>query len=81
MMEILSGLGTGFAVADTPIPPSYLNPTCFATGTLIDTANGPRPVDRLVAGDLVLTRDRGLRPLAWAGGRGHELAGRVLRHG
>ena len=60
---------TGFAVADTPIPPSYLNPTCFATGTLIDTANGPRPVDRLVAGDLVLTRDRGLRPLAWVGGR------------
>lgn len=60
---------TGFAVADTPIPPSYLNPTCFATGTLIDTANGQRPVETLVAGDLVLTRDHGLRPLAWTGGR------------
>ncbi|MBA4489571.1 Hint domain-containing protein [Paracoccus sp. S1E-3] len=60
---------TGFAVADTPIPPSYLNPTCFATGTLIDTARGPRPVETLVAGDMVLTRDRGLRPLAWTGGR------------
>ena len=59
----------GFTLAETPIPPSYLNPTCFAAGTLIDTANGPRAVETLVAGDLVLTRDRGLRPLAWAGGR------------
>ncbi|NHF72552.1 Hint domain-containing protein [Paracoccus sp. 12-3] len=56
-------------MAETSIPPSYLNPTCFATGTLIDTATGPRAVETLVAGDLVLTRDRGLRPLAWAGGR------------
>jgi len=43
--------------------------TCFATGTLIATANGMRAVETLVAGDLVRTRDRGLRPVAWAGGR------------
>ena len=60
---------TGFPVAATAIPPSYLNPTCFAAGTLIDTANGPRPVETLAAGDLVLTRDRGVRPVAWTGGR------------
>lgn len=60
---------SSYAVAQTAIPPSYLNPTCFATGTLIDTANGPRAVETLVAGDLVLTRDGGLRPLAWVGGR------------
>ena len=61
--------GTGLSAAETPIPPSYLNPTCFGTGTLIDTAAGPRAVETLVAGDLVLTRDHGMRPLAWAGGR------------
>ncbi|MDO5606240.1 MAG: Hint domain-containing protein [Paracoccus sp. (in: a-proteobacteria)] len=57
------------AMAVTQIPPGYLSPTCFATGTLIETANGPRPVETLVAGDLVMTRDHGLRALAWAGGR------------
>lgn len=60
---------SGFSVAETPIPDSYLNPTCFATGTLIDTASGPRPVEALIAGDLVLTRDGGVRPVAWTGGR------------
>ncbi|MDO5643928.1 MAG: Hint domain-containing protein [Paracoccus sp. (in: a-proteobacteria)] len=51
----------------TEIPPGYLGTICFAAGTLIATANGARPVESLRAGDLVLTRDRGLRPLGWAG--------------
>lgn len=60
---------SSMAVSHSEIPPSYLNPTCFATGTMIMTANGPRAVESLRAGDLVLTRDRGLRALAWVGGR------------
>ncbi|AUH66116.1 hemolysin [Paracoccus zhejiangensis] len=40
---------------------------CFATGTLIDTASGPRPVETLQAGDRVETRDHGPQPLLWAG--------------
>ncbi|NNF23942.1 MAG: hypothetical protein HKN63_03935 [Rhodobacteraceae bacterium] len=36
---------------------------CFTQGTLIETAFGPRPVETLRPGDLVRTRDRGLRPL------------------
>lgn len=44
-------------------------PICFAAGTLILTADGPRPVETLRAGDLVLTRDAGLQPILWAGGR------------
>jgi len=43
--------------------------TCFATGTLIETGNGPRPVHLLRAGDMVRTRDHGMQPLRWLGGR------------
>ncbi|WP_425093953.1 Hint domain-containing protein [Tropicimonas sp. S265A] len=42
---------------------------CFTTGTLIDTPHGPRPVEDLVAGDLVTTLDNGSQPLAWVGAR------------
>jgi Ca2+-binding RTX toxin-like protein len=42
---------------------------CFAAGTLIDTAEGPRTVESLEAGDRVLTRDHGYQPLVWTGAR------------
>ncbi|WP_246026554.1 Hint domain-containing protein [Paracoccus luteus] len=42
---------------------------CFASGTMIETADGPRPVQRLRVGDLIVTRDHGLQPLRWLGGR------------
>lgn len=38
---------------------------CYAPGTLIETPNGPRPVEGLRVGDLVLTRDRGPRAVRW----------------
>ncbi|CUH84454.1 hypothetical protein TM5383_01664 [Thalassovita mediterranea] len=40
---------------------------CFVAGTRVDTARGPLPVEQLVAGDLVLTRDHGYQPVRWAG--------------
>ncbi|SNT76695.1 Hint domain-containing protein [Paracoccus seriniphilus] len=40
---------------------------CFARGTLIETADGPRPVESLKPGDLVKTRDNGLKPVEWLG--------------
>lgn len=40
---------------------------CFCAGTLIDTPDGPRPVESLRAGDLVDTVDHGPRPLVWVG--------------
>ncbi|WBU57989.1 Hint domain-containing protein [Paracoccus sediminicola] len=58
------------------IPPGYLSAPCFASGTLIDTALGPRPVETIRAGDRVVTRDRGIRPVLWAGGR--QLSARHL---
>lgn len=42
---------------------------CFTEGTLIDTPDGPRAVETLKPGDLVLTLDHGPRPLRWTGSR------------
>jgi hypothetical protein len=42
---------------------------CFTAGTLIDTPDGPRPVEDLLPGDLVLTADDGPQPVRWVGQR------------
>jgi hypothetical protein len=38
---------------------------CFTNGTMIDTPEGPRPVESLKVGDLVMTADRGAQPIRW----------------
>lgn len=42
---------------------------CFCRGTLIGTDRGEIPVEQLAVGDLVMTRDHGLQPIRWIGGR------------
>lgn len=42
---------------------------CFARGTLIECADGSRPVEDLRAGDMIVTRDDGLQPLRWIGSK------------
>lgn len=42
---------------------------CFANGTRIRCARGDIPVEELVEGDLVETRDNGLQPIRWIGSR------------
>ena len=42
---------------------------CFTPGVLVETATGPRAIETLQPGDLVLTRDRGLQPIRWIGNR------------
>ena len=44
---------------------NFVPPLCFTAGTLIETSEGPRPVETLRPGDLVETRDNGLRPIRW----------------
>ncbi|MBL4919301.1 Hint domain-containing protein [Tabrizicola sp. DMG-N-6] len=39
--------------------------TCFASGTLIKTISGEVPIESLWVDDLVLTVDRGYRPIRW----------------
>ena len=40
---------------------------CFASGTLISTPGGRRPVEALVPGDRIETRDNGPQPVIWTG--------------
>ena len=42
---------------------------CFTPGTLILVLGGERPVESLVVGDLVMTRDDGFQPITWIGRR------------
>lgn len=42
---------------------------CFTPGTLIDTPQGPRPVEELREGDRVSTRDNGPQEILWIGSR------------
>lgn len=64
------GTGTGM------IDPTTL---CFAAGTLIATPAGPRPVETLRSGDMVLTADRGPRPLRWTGAQSVGTAEQIAR--
>ncbi|PSL20734.1 Hint domain-containing protein [Shimia abyssi] len=40
---------------------------CFASGTRIETANGPVTIDDLKVADLILTYDHGPQPIRWIG--------------
>jgi len=43
---------------------------CFGRGSMIRMADGTeKPVEALVEGDMVLTRDNGAQPVRWVGGR------------
>jgi hypothetical protein len=42
---------------------------CFAKGTEILTIEGPEKIETLRVGDIVLTKDNGLRPIRWIGMR------------
>ena len=57
----------------------YQDPPCFTPGTLIDTSTGPRPIETLRPGDLILTRDNGPQPLRWVG-RASLSAEHLSRH-
>ncbi|MCT4332423.1 Hint domain-containing protein [Paracoccus sp. YLB-12] len=43
--------------------------TCFVAGTMIETPDGPRPVEDLREGDAVVTVDAGAQKLRWVGSR------------
>ncbi|WP_420857937.1 Hint domain-containing protein [Marivivens marinus] len=58
-------LSTTWVSPNTQMPVSDLGPACFTPGTLIDTPHGPKPIETLNEGDLVLTRDTGPQPILW----------------
>ncbi len=60
---VSNGEGPSFAAT------SYATPVCFAAGTLIDTADGPCPVEDIGVGTLVRTLHDGFQPVRWRDGR------------
>ena len=67
--ENQDGISDSAFVSVTTVP-------CFTAGTLIRTARGEVAVEELAIGDMVETRDRGLRPLRWIGQRTVAALGR-----
>lgn len=51
---------------DQSYPPQDSVP-CFVSGTMIETMFGPRAIESLTEGDLIRTRDHGMRWLLWIG--------------
>ncbi len=54
----------------TPTP--GVNNICFTGGTVFDTPDGPRRIERLRPGDSLLTRDHGPQKIRWIGARTHS---------
>ncbi len=55
----------------------YSEFACFTAGTLIETPDGPRRIETLLPGDLVLTVDNGPQPLRWIGKRTVQGVGKM----
>jgi hypothetical protein len=65
--QSLSYTSTGiYEGAGAPDPGAV---TCFTTGSIIDTAQGPRRIEELQVGDQIRTMDHGLQTLRWIGRR------------
>jgi hypothetical protein len=57
-----------FVTTSSNLPVGSLGPPCFTVGTLIATVDGPRLIETLKPGDLILTADHGVQQLRWIGG-------------
>lgn len=71
----MNAFGTGAIRIDnfTTSPPPLA--VCFAAGTLIQTPRGAVKIDKLVAGDLVMTQDAGPQPIVWVAQSQHSWPG------
>ncbi len=59
-----------------PLLVGELGPTCFTPGTRIKTDKGERLIEDLQVGDLIRTRDNGLKPILWISRRTFKAAGK-----
>ena len=58
-----AGDGSDTFTTDAPTP--GVTNVCFASGTLLATPEGERPVEHLKVGDKVVTVDQGVKSIAW----------------
>lgn len=56
-----------FVNTSTQVLVPAFGPACFLRGTSLDTPQGARQIETLRAGDLVMTRDHGPKPIVWVG--------------
>lgn len=81
----IPGLLSGGSVTRSAAPAVYANSVayadlaCFAAGTRIATPRGPREVEHIAPGELVLTVDHGPQPVRWAGASRFGPADLLLR--
>lgn len=59
----------GAHVGEIPFSDAQGASPCFTPGTMIATARGEVKIERLKAGDKVITRDNGLQVIRWIGSR------------
>lgn len=64
--------GNTFIGTQTPTP-GTVN-VCFTQGTLFATPQGPRRIEDLRPGDLLMTRDNGMQPVRWIWARRRKRA-------
>ncbi|MCC7321122.1 MAG: Hint domain-containing protein [Rubellimicrobium sp.] len=75
----LSGLIVSFDVKESrPFDLPNPMPVCFAQGTAILTPGGEVAIERLLPGDMVMTRDHGPQPIRWIGRRAVGLAEQMV---
>ncbi|MFY0596674.1 MAG: Hint domain-containing protein [Cognatishimia sp.] len=55
--------------SDDPLDPEATRVICFTPGTLIETMDGPTPIEQLREGDRVVTKDSGAQEIQWLGAR------------
>lgn len=54
-----------FVSGQGPLDVGDLGPVCFTAGAMIETIDGPRPIEDIREGDMVLTADHGFQPVHW----------------
>ena len=69
LVEVFNVTSLGGASTITITVNGLDEPPCFVGGTRIETPQGPRLVEDLRVGDLVLTSDGGPQPILWLGSR------------
>ena len=69
--DAAGGLSGNFTMADGTVVTfnEIENIICFTPGARILTSHGERAIETLRVGDMVVTRDHGLRPVRWIGKR------------